>query len=183
MFLILILNNSIPHLSISGTKGLWVGLCVALAMLIHELGHLTAARICRVPASEIGLGLGPKLCSFRIRHLTLSLRLFPVASFLRLDGASLKQRAVPQQLFVHVGGVAVNLLVGMMTFGTIFGWVNLLLAAVNVLPLYQHDGWKCGVVIMRALLGKTSQPVEWVFTFSGGFASLVLFVALVRFFV
>ena len=33
----------------------------ALTMFIHELGHLAAARVCGVPAPELGLGWGPRL--------------------------------------------------------------------------------------------------------------------------
>jgi membrane-associated protease RseP (regulator of RpoE activity) len=64
----------------------------------------------------------------------------------------------------------------------VFGWLNLLLAAGNMLPLYQHDGWKCGVVIMRALLRRKSEPAERVFTFSGGFVSLLIAWAVARMF-
>ena len=73
----------------------------ALAMLVHELGHLLAARLCRVPASELGLGMGRKLASFRVGSITVSFRLLPTGSFVRLDGTVLKQRSVPAQLFVH----------------------------------------------------------------------------------
>ena len=75
-----------------------------------------------------------------------------------------------------------NVLVGVVTFGTIFSWINLLVAAGNVLPLYQHDGWKCGVVLMRSLLRRKSQPIEWAFTFSGGFVSLVVVWVVIRLF-
>ncbi len=146
----------------------------SLAMIIHELGHLAAAKICRVRASEIGLGLGPRLFGFRLREFEFSLRALPVASYLRIDGAALKQRKIVQQLFVHLGGVMLNLLAALAAQGTMFGSINLMLAAANLLPLYKHDGWKCGVVLVRALLRKQSQPVEWVFTFSGGVASLVI---------
>ena len=146
----------------------------ALAMLVHELGHLLAARLCRVPASELGLGMGRKLASFRVGSITVSFRLLPTGSFVRLDGTVLKQRSVPAQLFVHLGGIILNVIVGLLTYGTTFGWLNLLLVAGNILPLYQHDGWKCGVVILRALMRRTSQPAEWAFTFSGGFVSLMI---------
>jgi membrane-associated protease RseP (regulator of RpoE activity) len=91
-----------------------------------------------------------------------------------LDGAALKERSVRAQLLVHLGGVIFNLIAGFLTYGTTFGWFNLLLAAGNILPLYQHDGWKCGVVIMRALMRGKSQPAERAFTFSGGFVSLII---------
>ncbi|HKU74303.1 MAG TPA: site-2 protease family protein [Pyrinomonadaceae bacterium] len=155
----------------------------ALAMIIHELGHLVAARLCKVPASELGLGLGPRLTGFQIGSIRFNLRAIPAGSFVRLDGTALKQKSVQAQLLVHLGGIIFNLVAGLFTYGTMFGWLNLLVAASNILPLYQHDGWKCGVVIMRALLRRESQPAERVFTFSGGFVSLLLGWAVLRMFV
>ena len=152
----------------------------ALAMLIHELGHLLAARLCRVPASELGLGMGPKIATFRIAGIKLSFGVLPTASFVSLDGAVLKQRSVRAQLFVHLGGIIFNLIAGLLTYGTMFSWLNLLLAAGNILPLYHHDGWKCGVVILRALMQRTSPQVERAFTFSGGFVSFMIAWYIVR---
>jgi membrane-associated protease RseP (regulator of RpoE activity) len=146
----------------------------ALAMIVHELGHLVAARYCRVAASELGLGMGPRLVGFRVGSIRFNVRAIPIGSFVMLDGTALKQRSVQAQLFVHLGGIIFNLVAGLLTYGTMFGWLNLLLAVGNILPLYQHDGWKCGVVIMRALMQRKSQPAERVFTFSGGFVSLVI---------
>lgn len=151
-----------------------------VAMVIHELGHLLAARSCKVPASELGLGLGPKLFGFRMGSIRFSLRLLPLGSFVRLDGAVLKERSVRQQLLVHLGGIIFNLIACLLTYGTVFGWINFLIAAGNMLPIYQHDGWKCGLVIMRDLMQRKSQPVERAFTFSGGFVSLAIVVAIIR---
>ena len=146
----------------------------ALAMLVHELGHLLAARLCHVPASELGLGMGRKLATFRIGSIKLSFGLWPTGSFVMLDGTVLKQRSIGAQLFVHLGGIILNVVAGLLTYGTTFSWLNLLLAAGNILPLYQHDGWKCGVVILRALMQRTNAQVERAFTFSGGFVSLAI---------
>lgn len=155
----------------------------ALAMIIHELGHLVAARWSRVPASEVGLGMGPKLFGFRLCGIRLSFRALPIGSFVMLDGTKLKERSLQAQLLVHLGGIIFNLIAGVLAYGTMFGWLNLLLAGGNVLPLYQHDGWKCGVVIMRALMQRKSQPAERAFTFSGGFVSLVIAWVVLRMFV
>jgi membrane-associated protease RseP (regulator of RpoE activity) len=152
----------------------------AFAMIIHELGHLFAARRCGVPASEFGLGLGPRLFGLPIGKITFSIRAIPVASFVRLDGNALVACSIAQQMFVHLGGIIFNLTMALLTHGTIFGWINLLLGAMNLLPLYKHDGWKCGVVIMRAIMQRKSKPVEWVFTFSGGFTSLLIVTILVH---
>ena len=139
----------------------------ALAMIVHELGHLIAARICKVSASELGLGMGPKLLGFRLAAI-------PIGSFVMLDGTALENRSLRQQLLIHLGGIIFNLVFGFAAYGTIFGWLNLLLAAGNLLPLFKHDGWRCGLAIMRTVLRRKSQPVEWIFTFSGGFVSLMI---------
>lgn len=146
----------------------------ALATLVHELGHLAAARLCRVRASELGLGMGRKLAIIRLGSFRVSIGLIPAGSFVMLDGTVLKQRSISAQLLVHLGGVVFNLVAGLLTYGTVFSWLNLLLVAGNILPIYQHDGWKCGVVVLRALLQRTSQPLERAFTFSGGFVSLLV---------
>jgi len=158
-------------------------LALGFAMIVHELGHVFAARRCGVPAPELGLGVGPRVFGFSIRNLTFSLRAIPIASFVRLDGNALNQCTVLQRSFVHLGGIIFNLLVATIAQGTLFGRINLLLGLANLLPIYKHDGWKFGVVLVRALLGRTSQPVEWGLTFSGGFASLVLVVGLIRLFI
>jgi len=154
-----------------------------LALFIHELGHLTIARLCRVPCYELGLGLGPKLLEFRFLNIRFTLRPIPLGSFVKLEGSDLKSRPVRQQLYVHLAGIVLNLFFGFAAYGTFFGWINLLLAAGNLLPLYQHDGWKCGVVLVRALIQRNSQPAELAFTFSGGFASFVFAWAVIRLFI
>ena len=154
----------------------------AFAMIVHELGHLLAARSCNVPASELGIGLGPRLAGFSVAGIRFNLRAIPVASFVRLDGTALKEKSMRAQLLVHLGGIVFNLVAGLLTYGTTFGWLNLLVAGGNILPLYQHDGWKCGVVIMRALLRRKSEPAERVFTYSGGFVSLLIAWAVMRMF-
>ncbi|HZB46333.1 MAG TPA: site-2 protease family protein [Pyrinomonadaceae bacterium] len=152
----------------------------ALALLAHELGHLAAARWCRVTCKELALGLGPRLCGLRVRGVVFNLRAVPLGSFVRLDGTELRSRSVGQQLLVHLGGVLANAVLGVVFLHHPFGWLNLLIAGGNLLPIYQHDGWKCGLVLTRALLGRASRPVEQTFTFSGGFLSLLLILAVVR---
>ena len=159
---------------------LLIVLSLPLSMMLHELGHLAAARLCGVGASELGMGFGPRLFAFEIKKFRVSFRALPLGSFIRLDGASLSRRPLAERLFVHSAGALVNLLLAAVTFGTFFGYINLLLGLTNLLPIYQHDGWKCGVALMRALLRKESRPVEWVFTFSGCFASIAMVYYLVQ---
>ena len=149
--------------------------CLAAAMLIHELGHLVAARACRVPATELGLGWGRRLWGVRWGAVEYKLHALPVGAYVRLDVRELQRRPLVQQVFVLLAGVGVNLAAAWAVPGTKFGRVNLLLAATNLLPLYQQDGWKCGMVLLRALLERRSPVVEWTFTIAGGVLSAALF--------
>jgi membrane-associated protease RseP (regulator of RpoE activity) len=145
-----------------------------VALLIHELGHLTAARVCRVPATEFGLGWGRKLFASNFGGVEYKLHALPVGAYVRLDMTELQRRSLSRQVLILLAGIIVNLIVAALTLGTPFGTVNLLLAATNLLPLYQQDGWKCGMVMLRALLRRKSAFVEWTFTVAGSSLSLAL---------
>ncbi|HEX8458590.1 MAG TPA: site-2 protease family protein [Pyrinomonadaceae bacterium] len=152
--------------------------CFAVAMLIHELGHLLAARACEVGATELGLGWGRKVWGFKCGGVEYKLHALPVGAYVRLDMAGLQVRPLSQQVLVLLAGIIVNLCAASLASGTVFGAMNYLLAATNLLPFYQQDGWKCGMVLMRALMRRRSAFVEWTFTIAGGGASLALLVAL-----
>ncbi len=152
-------------------------LCFAAALLIHELGHLAAARACLIPASELGLGWGPKLCGFRLGTVEYKLHALPLGAYVRLDMEELQRRPLNQQVLVLLAGIIVNLVAASVSSSTVFGAMNLLLAATNLLPLYQQDGWKCGMVCLRAVLRRRSPLVEWTFTIAGGGLSLIIFIA------
>ena len=152
-------------------------LSLAVAMLIHELGHLVAARACSIPATELGLGWGTKLFGFRWGGVEYKLHALPVGAYVRLDMAELQRRPLVQQVVVLLAGIVVNLAAAVAAPQTSFGTMNLLLAATNLLPLYQQDGWKCGMVMLRALLARRSALVEWTFTIAGGVLSCAVFAA------
>ena len=148
----------------------------AVAMLIHELGHLFAAWSSRVPVSELGLGWGRKLFGFKVGQVEYKLHALPVGAYVRLDMRELQTKPLSLQVFVLMAGIIVNLVAAFAAQGTIFGLMNLLLAVTNLLPVYQQDGWKCGMVLMRAVMNRKSAFAEWTFTITGGALSLLLFI-------
>jgi membrane-associated protease RseP (regulator of RpoE activity) len=149
----------------------------ALAMLIHELGHLVAARACSVPARELGLGWGRRVWSFHAGGIEYKLHALPIGAYVRMDMEALQRRPLSQQVLVLLAGIMVNLFAAVLAPDSWFGTMNLLLAATNLLPLYQQDGWKCGMIMLRALMRRRSSFVEWTFTIAGGALSLAVFVA------
>lgn len=149
---------------------------ILAALVLHELGHYFAARMCAVPIKQLGFGWGPKLYGGRISGVDCRVRLLPVGAYVQMDMKALQQRSLPQQLFVLGAGVAVNLVLSVIAWGSLFGAFNFALAIGNLIPLYQLDGWKSGMVICRRMFGRPSPLVEWILTLGGGAIGLSVFV-------
>lgn len=146
------------------------------ALVLHELGHYFAARMCAVPIKQAGLGWGPKLCGVRVSDVDCQVRLLPVGAYVQMDMRALQRRPLLQQLFVLGAGVGVNLVLAVLTWGSLFGALNLALVIGNVIPFYQLDGWKSGMVICRKFFGRPSPLVEWILTLGGGAIALAVLI-------
>lgn len=146
------------------------------ALVLHEVGHYFAARMCGVPIKQAGFGWGPKLFGVRFSQLDCQLRLLPVGAYVQMDMVALQRRPLLQQLFVLGAGIGVNLVLCVLAWGTLFGAFNLALAIGNLIPLYQLDGWKGGIVIVRKIFGRPSPVVEWILTLGGGAITLAVVV-------
>ena len=151
-----------------------VTLVFFVSLVLHEFGHYLAARLCKIPVTQAGLGWGPKLLGVRVNEVDCNLRLLPLGAYIQMDMIVLQSRPLLQQLFVLGAGIGVNLALAALTWGTLFGALNLALAIGNILPVYQHDGWKGGMVICRRIFGGPSPMVEWTFTLAGGLLGLAV---------
>jgi membrane-associated protease RseP (regulator of RpoE activity) len=145
-----------------------VAVSLLAAIVLHELGHFLAARVCSVPVKQAGLGWGPKVFGVRLSQVDCQLRLLPIGAYIQMDMLALQIRPLVQQLFVLGAGVGVNLTLGLLAWGSLFGALNLALAIGNLVPLYQLDGWKSAMVICRRMFGRPSPLVEWILTIGGG---------------
>src|SRR6185436_11830435 len=146
------------------------------ALVLHELGHYFAARVCGVPIKQAGLGWGPRLFGIRVSDVDCQLRMLPVGAYIQMDMIALQTRPLLQQLFVLGAGIGVNLVLAILTWGSLFGVLNLALAIGNLVPFYQLDGWKSGMVICRRMFGRPSPLVEWMLTLGGGAIALAVVV-------
>jgi membrane-associated protease RseP (regulator of RpoE activity) len=147
-----------------------------VAIVLHELGHFVAARVCGVPVKQAGLGWGPRLFGLRVSNVECQFRMLPVGAYIQMDMVALQTRPLLQQLFVLGAGIGVNLMLAILTWGSLFGALNLALAIGNVVPFYQLDGWKSGMVICRRMFGRPSPLVEWTLTLGGGSIALAFVV-------
>ena len=146
------------------------------AIVLHEMGHFFAARLCAVPIKQAGLGWGPKLYGVRYNKIDYQVRLLPIGAYIQMDMPALQRRPLLQQLFVLGAGIGVNLMLAVLAWGTVFGVLNLALAVGNLVPLYQLDGWKSGMVICRKMFGRPSPLVEWILTLGGGAVALAVLI-------
>ena len=96
-----------------------------------------------------------------------------------MDMSTLQKRPLFQQLFVLLAGIAVNVILAVVAWGTFFGALNLVLAVGNLFPFYQQDGWKSGMVIFRRVLKRRSPLVEWSFTLSPGLVGLLVLIRVI----
>jgi membrane-associated protease RseP (regulator of RpoE activity) len=117
---------------------------------------------------QAGLGWGPKVFGVRLSQVDCQLRLLPIGAYIQMDMLALQSRPLVQQLFVLGAGIGVNLTLGLLAWGSLFGALNLALAIGNLVPLYQLDGWKSAMVICRRMFGRPSPLVEWILTLGGG---------------
>ncbi len=90
-----------------------------LIIIVHELGHFIAAKLCKIKVYEFSLFFGPKIFSFQIGETTYSLRLIPVLAYVKLEGEdepsesdrSYSQKPLLSRMAVIAAGPFANLLI------------------------------------------------------------------------
>ncbi len=106
-------------------------LLISILIMVHELGHYGAAKLCGVQVYEFSIGFGPALVPVKTKQsMLVSLRLIPRGGYVRLAGldtANLEQEKsggrrfqeapLGSRLFILGAGSLANLLV---SFGVLF---------------------------------------------------------------
>jgi regulator of sigma E protease len=104
-------------------------LVVGVLVLVHELGHFAAAKLAHIRVEEFGIGLPPRLWSRQKGETVYSLNALPFGGFVRLTGEDGSEAQDPhsfaakpawQRLVVLLAGVAMNLLLAVAVFTTVF---------------------------------------------------------------
>ena len=88
-------------------------LLLNLLILIHEAGHLVAAKLVGIPVAAFSVGLGPKVWSRRWRGTEYALRLLPLGGFVVpecSDFAAFRAVPLPRRIAYYLGGPLANLL-------------------------------------------------------------------------
>lgn len=61
-------------------------LALSLLIIIHEVGHFTAAKLAGIRVLEFSLFMGPKLISRKKGETEYSIRLIPIGGYVRMEG-------------------------------------------------------------------------------------------------
>ena len=96
-------------------------------VIVHELGHFTAARLARVQVLEFGVGLPPRVFGFTRGGTTYSLNLLPLGGFVRMLGeedptapASFAGKRAWQRLVILGAGSTMNAVLPVLLLTVVF---------------------------------------------------------------
>jgi regulator of sigma E protease len=92
-------------------------LAVNLLVLVHEMGHLLAARLFGVPSLRFSIGLGPRLFGIRYKGTDYCIAPVPIGGFVQLardhrhDSRSTCMDCIPawKRILIYFSGPAANL--------------------------------------------------------------------------
>lgn len=92
-----------------------------LLIIVHELGHLVAARRAGLTVTEFGVGMGPRLFGFQRGETEYVWRLLPIAGYVLLPDLAPDEDMEPvpagKRLFALLGGPAANFAVAALLMG------------------------------------------------------------------
>jgi len=134
-------------------------LSISILVAVHELGHLVAAKYFGMRVEQFSIGFPPKLWSFKKGDTEYAISSIPLGGYVKISGMidesldtdAMKQEPKPwefrskpawQRLIVMLGGIIVNVLVGILIFIGItyfYGDSYLLKDKIN-----EHGGFAVG---------------------------------------
>ncbi|HZQ86427.1 MAG TPA: M50 family metallopeptidase [Acidimicrobiales bacterium] len=110
---------------------------IAAVIMLHELGHFTAAKASGMKVTEYFLGFGPRLWSVRKGETEYGIKAIPAGGYVRILGMNnleqvdpadeprtYRQASFPRRLAVAVAGSTVHFVLALVTVWALFGFGN-----------------------------------------------------------
>lgn len=123
-------------------------------IFIHELGHFTVAKLCKVKVNEFALGFGPAILSKQGKETKYQLRLIPLGGFVSMEGeterseerGSFSKTSIPKRIAIVAAGGLVNIIFATVLFFGIqtFSGNNITTKVSEVTPGYAAE--TCGIL-------------------------------------
>lgn len=151
---------------------LLIALAIGFLILIHELGHLLAAKWMGISVARFSIGFGPKLCGWKWGETEYWLAPIPLGGYVLpavQDEAEFSRIPIAKRIIFSLGGPLANLLLPVVLFSVlnvmagnhslgsvlIAPWVqtgSMLMQFLGSLPMvFQHPDQLSGVVGIVAI--------------------------------
>ena len=93
-------------------------------IFIHELGHFTVAKLCKVKVNEFAIGFGPTIWKKQGKETKYALRLIPLGGFVSMEGedeesneeGSFSKASIPKRMAIVVAGATVNIIFAVIVY-------------------------------------------------------------------
>ncbi len=87
-------------------------------IFIHELGHFTVAKMCKVKVNEFAIGFGPTIWRKQGKETKYAIRLIPLGGFVSMEGeeeqseneGSFSKASIPKRIAIVLAGATVNII-------------------------------------------------------------------------
>jgi regulator of sigma E protease len=164
------------------SNALYIIPILAILIIVHELGHFFAARLCGVKVEEFGIGIPPRVYGKERNGVLWSINAIPFGGFVRVKGEdagdmsddSMNSKSPLQRAFFLTAGVAMNLLLAIVLMIAVIGFQG-----VPHSTVYIHNqagsvaagspaakaGWMPGDRIVR-MNGENVESIEEVASFT-----------------
>jgi regulator of sigma E protease len=145
-------------------------LVVGLVIVIHELGHLIAAKLCGIPVERFSIGFGPRIAGFRRGETSYWLAAIPFGGYVlpALDEQDFHHVAVRKQIAFALGGPVANV---------IAAYVGLVALGRFQLGLPMLESVAFGATQLVSGLGQLAHAIAALFAGSGQLSGIVGIVA------
>lgn len=93
-------------------------------IFIHELGHFTVAKLCKVTVNEFSIGFGPTIWKKQGIETKYALRLIPLGGFVSMEGeeersnkqGSFSKASIPKRIAIVLAGAMVNIIFAIIVY-------------------------------------------------------------------
>jgi len=132
VFLLLVIGAEAHFLPVLATVGV-----IAAVIMIHELGHFTAAKLGGMKVTEYFLGFGPRLWSVRKGETEYGVKAIPAGGYVRILGMNnieqvdpadeprtYREATFPRRFAVAVAGSTMHFVMALLTVWALFAFAN-----------------------------------------------------------